>query len=56
MYRPAQPARPDDQVSTHLNAAATLSALPWMAAGLLAGGLVCLIAGVLIVVPLQRPS
>jgi hypothetical protein len=37
--------------------AATLPALPWVAAGLLAGGFACLVGGVLLIaVPLRRAS
>jgi hypothetical protein len=44
-------------VSLQVNVAATLPALPWVAAGLLAGGIVVLIGGVLlIVVPVRRAS
>jgi hypothetical protein len=44
-------------VSLRVNVAATLPALPWLAAGLLAGGVIVLIGGVLlIVVPAQRAS
>ena len=44
-------------VSMQVNVAATLPALPWIAAGLLAGGFACLIAGVLLIaVPLRRAS
>ena len=44
-------------VSLHVNVAATLPALPWIAAGLLTGGIVFLIGGVLlIVVPVRRAS
>ena len=44
-------------VSLHVNVAATLPALPWIAAGLLIGGIIFLIGGVLlIVIPLQRTS
>ena len=44
-------------VSVQVNVAATLPALPWIAAGLLAGGFACLIAGVLLIaVPLRRAS
>ena len=50
----ADGARP---VSMQVNVAATLPALPWIAAGLLAGGLACLAGGVvLIAVPLRRAS
>jgi hypothetical protein len=44
-------------VSMQVNVAATLPALPWIAAGLLVGGLACLAGGVvLIAVPLRRVS
>ena len=44
-------------VSLQVNVAATLPALPWIAAGLLIGGIIFLIGGVLlIVIPLQRTS
>ena len=44
-------------VSMQVNVAATLPALPWITAGLLAGGFACLIAGVLLIaVPLRRAS
>ena len=44
-------------VSLEVNLAATLPALPWIAAGLLAGGIVFLIGGVLlIVIPVRRVS
>jgi hypothetical protein len=44
-------------VSMRVNVAATLPALPWIAAGLLAGGVIFLTGGVLlIVVPLRRAS
>ena len=44
-------------VSMRVNVAATLPALPWFAAGLLAGGLACLAGGVLLIaVPLSRAS
>jgi len=44
-------------VSLHVNVAATLPALPWIAAGLLIGGIILMIGGVLlIVIPLQRTS
>jgi len=44
-------------VSMRVNVAATLPALPWIAAGLLAGGLACLAGGVLLIaVPLSRAS
>jgi hypothetical protein len=44
-------------VSLQVNVAATLPALPWIATGLLIGGLICLIGGVLlIVVPLRRAT
>ncbi len=44
-------------VSMRVNVAATLPALPWVAAGLLAGGVVFAIGGVLlIVIPLRRAS
>jgi hypothetical protein len=50
----ADGARP---VSVQVNVAATLPALPWIAAGLLAGGLAFLAGGlVLIAVPLRRAS
>jgi hypothetical protein len=45
------------RVSLHVTAAATLPALPWLAAGLLAGGFLVAVAGAtLIVVPLRRAS
>jgi Domain of unknown function (DUF4389) len=44
-------------VSVQVNGAATLPALPWIAAGLLAGGFVCLAGGVLLIaIPLRRAS
>jgi len=44
-------------VSMRVNVAATLPALPWIAAGLLAGGAVFLIGGALLIaVPLRRAS
>jgi hypothetical protein len=44
-------------VSMQVNVAATLPALPWIAAGLLAGGLACLAGGVLLIaVLLSRAS
>jgi hypothetical protein len=44
-------------VSLRVNVAATLPALPWIATGLLAGGLACLAGGiVLIVLPLRKAS
>jgi hypothetical protein len=44
-------------VSLQVNVAATLPALPWVAAGLLIGGIVVLIGGVLlIVIPVRRVS
>jgi hypothetical protein len=44
-------------VSLQVNVAATLPALPWIATGLLIGGIICLAGGVLlIVVPLRRAS
>ena len=44
-------------VSLQVNVAATLPALPWVATGLLVGGVICLIGGVLlIVVSLRRAS
>ena len=44
-------------VSLQVNVAATLPALPWIAAGLLIGGIVVLIGGVLlIVIPVRRAS
>jgi hypothetical protein len=44
-------------VSLQVNAAATLPALPWIATGLLIGGIIVLAGGVLlIVIPLQRAS
>ena len=44
-------------VSLQVNVAATLPALPWIAAGLLVGGVICLVGGaLLIVVSLQRAS
>jgi hypothetical protein len=42
-------------VSLQVNVAATLPALPWIVVGLLAGGLVLLAAGLLLIVlPLRR--
>ena len=44
-------------VSLQVNVAATLPALPWIAAGLLIGGIIVLIGGVLlIVIPVRRAS
>ena len=44
-------------VSVHVSVAATLPALPWIAAGLLAGGAIALAAGVvLLVIPIRRAS
>jgi len=44
-------------VSVQVNGAATLPALPWIAAGLLAGGFICLAGGVLLIaIPLRRAS
>ena len=44
-------------VSLQVNVAATLPVLPWIATGLLIGGIMFLIGGVLlIVVPLRRVS
>ena len=44
-------------VSLQVHVAATLPALPWIAAGLLIGGIIVLAGGVvLIVVPLRRAS
>ena len=44
-------------VSVRVNVAATLPALPWIAGGLLAGGVVALAAGViLLVIPIRRAS
>ncbi len=44
-------------VSLQVNAAATLPALPWIAAGLLIGGFIFLGAGItLVVVPLRKAS
>ena len=44
-------------VAMTVNVAATLPALPWIAAGLLIGGIIFLIGGILlIVIPLQRAS
>ena len=44
-------------VAMHVNVAATLPALPWIAAGLLAGGIVFLIGGVLLIaVPVRKAS
>jgi hypothetical protein len=44
-------------VSVHVNVAATLPALPWIAGGLLAGGIIILAAGViLLVIPIVRAS
>ena len=44
-------------VSLQVNVAATLPALPWIAAGLLIGGIIFLCGGILlIVIPLQRAS
>ncbi len=44
-------------VSVHVSVAATLPALPWIAAGLLAGGVIALAAGVLLLaIPIRRAS
>jgi Domain of unknown function (DUF4389) len=44
-------------LSLQVNVAATLPALPWIAAGLLAGGIIFLTGGVLLIaIPLQRAS
>jgi uncharacterized protein DUF4389 len=44
-------------VSVQVNGAATLPALPWIAAGLLVAGFVCLVGGVLLIaIPLRRAS
>ena len=44
-------------VSVHVSAAATLPALPWIAGGLLAGGIVVLAGGVLLLaIPIRRAS
>jgi hypothetical protein len=44
-------------VSVRVNGAATLPALPWIAAGLLVAGLICLAGGVLLIaIPLRRAS
>jgi hypothetical protein len=44
-------------VSVHVSAAATLPALPWIAAGLLTGGVIALAGGVLLlVIPIRRAS
>jgi hypothetical protein len=44
-------------VSLQVNVAATLPALPWIAAGLLIGGIIFLIGGVLLIaVPLRQVS
>jgi hypothetical protein len=44
-------------VDLQVHVAATLPALPWIAAGLLIGGIIVLIGGVLlIVIPMQRVS
>jgi hypothetical protein len=44
-------------VSVQVNIAATLPALPWVAIGLLIGGLACLVGGVLLIaIPLLRMS
>jgi hypothetical protein len=44
-------------VSVQVNVAATLPGLPWIAAGLLIGGFVCLAGGVLLIaIPLRRSS
>ena len=44
-------------VRVHVNGAATLPALPWIATGLLAGGFACLAGGVLLIaIPLRRAS
>ena len=44
-------------VSLQVNVAATLPALPWIAAGLLIGGVIFLIGGVLLIaIPLRRVS
>jgi hypothetical protein len=44
-------------VSVHVSVAATLPALPWIAAGLLTGGVIALAGGVLLlVIPIRRAS
>ena len=44
-------------VSLQVNVAATLPALPWIAAGLLIGGIIVLTGGILLIaVPLRRAS
>lgn len=44
-------------VSVHVSVAATLSALPWISGGLLAGGIIALAGGVLLlVIPIRRAS
>jgi hypothetical protein len=44
-------------VSLQVNVAASLPALPWIAAGLLTGGIIFLIGGILlIVIPLRLAS
>jgi hypothetical protein len=44
-------------VSVHVNVAATLPALPWIASCLLAGGIIVLAAGILLlVIPIRRAS
>ena len=44
-------------VNVHVDVAATLPALPWIAGGLLAGGIIILAAGVLLlVIPIRRVS
>jgi hypothetical protein len=44
-------------VNLQVNVAATLPALPWIAAGLLTGGIIFLAGGLLLIaIPLQRAS
>ena len=44
-------------VSLQVNVAATLPALPWIATGLLIGGIIFLIGGILLIaIPLRRAS
>ena len=44
-------------VSLQVNVAATLPALPWIATGLLIGGIIFLVGGILlIVIPVRRAS
>ncbi len=44
-------------VSLRVNVAATLPALPWIATGLLIGGIIFLIGGILLIaIPLRRTS